>query len=101
MSSGSGPSGLRGVEWGVGDCVCPSVCVRTSELSACMRVRGDACMWACVPVCAHGSEEVEVVCHRKPCVLDPWRSLGRAISLRAPGLPEQKTTCRVKMDWHQ
>lgn len=39
----------------------------------------------CACVCAHGSEEVDVVCHRKPCVLDPWRSLGRAVSSQAPG----------------
>ena len=31
---------------------CQSVCVRTSELSACMRARRDVCMWAHVPLCA-------------------------------------------------
>lgn len=81
--------------------VCPSVCVRTSELSACMRVRGGSsygygALCVCTRIRGGGSGVPQ-----KALCAGSVRSLGRAIPPPEPLAARTKDHVSVKMDWHQ
>ena len=54
----------------------------------------------CACVCAHRSEEVEVGVPQKALCAGSVEEPGEGRLLPSPWLPEQKTTCRMTMDWH-